>query len=135
MEAKGVKLTQVEVASGIAYPNLNATVNSGKTGKPTQPKEETMKKLVPALLQLDLIEEESEAWIAAGYEVEGFTVVREDASHYLAKGEAVPVEYEPILDELRSARYDGGLDTGDVDEITEIIRMKARRRAERQGRA
>jgi len=49
--------------------------------------------------------------------------------------DALPIEYAPILDELRSASYDGGLDSGDVDEISEIIRMKHRRKAERQGRA
>lgn len=45
------------------------------------------------------------------------------------------IVYEPILDELHSASYSGGLDAGDVSEIAEIIRMKARRRAEREGRA
>jgi len=45
------------------------------------------------------------------------------------------IQYEPILDELQSASYAGGLEPGDVSEVAEIIRMKARRRAERQGRA
>lgn len=48
--------------------------------------------------------------------------------------DAMPIEYAPILDELRSAFYDGGLDSGDVYEITEIIRMKHRLKAEKQGR-
>lgn len=45
------------------------------------------------------------------------------------------IEYEPILDELQSASYNGNLDSEDVDEITEYIRMKARLRAKKQGRA
>ena len=45
------------------------------------------------------------------------------------------IQYEPILDELHSASYSGGLEPEDVSEIAEIIRMKARRKAERQGRA
>lgn len=45
------------------------------------------------------------------------------------------IEYEPIMDELRGASYGNGLEADDVDEIAEYIRMKARRRAERQGRA
>ena len=45
------------------------------------------------------------------------------------------IQYEAILEELHSASYSGGLEPEDVSEVAEIIRMKARRRAERQGRA
>ena len=48
--------------------------------------------------------------------------------------EAIEVQYEAILDELRSASYSGGLDSRDVSEVAEIIRLKAQRKLERQGR-
>ena len=45
------------------------------------------------------------------------------------------IVYAPIFEELRTASYDGDLEPADVTEVAEIIRMKARRKAERQGRA
>ncbi len=56
-------------------------------------------------------------------------------AYFYGEEELPEIEYEPIMDELHSASYNGSLGSDDVDEIAEYIRMKARRRAERQGRA
>lgn len=45
------------------------------------------------------------------------------------------IVYAPILEELARARYSGGLGEDDPSEIAEFIANKARRQAERQGRA
>lgn len=50
-------------------------------------------------------------------------------------GESEEIQYEPILDALHVASYSGGLDDDDMGEVADIILIKARRRAERQGRA
>ena len=57
IKAAGVPLTELSRLSGIAYPNLNAIVNSGAKGKPTQPEEPTMVKLITALIALNIIED------------------------------------------------------------------------------
>ncbi len=56
---------------------------------------------------------------------------------YGEEAESKPEEfvYEPIFEELRTAAYDGGMDDRDISEVAEIIRVKAKRHAERQGRA
>ncbi len=69
-----ITIAEVSRRTGIAYPNVSATINSGKTGKPVQPEPETMRKIIPVLLDLGVIESEAEAWIAAGYEVDGYEV-------------------------------------------------------------
>ncbi len=51
------------------------------------------------------------------------------------KENSAEIVYEPILDALHRANYSGGLDAEDTSEVAEIITIKARRRAERQGRA
>ena len=57
------------------------------------------------------------------------------AAGYASPSKVIEVQYEAIIEELHSASYSGGLGPEDVSEVAEIIRMKARRRAERQGRA
>ena len=57
------------------------------------------------------------------------------AAGFASLSEVIEVQYEAILDELHSASYSGGLEPEDVSEVAEIIRMKARRKAEKQGRA
>lgn len=51
------------------------------------------------------------------------------------EGEPMPIEYEPILDELYQASYNGGLDSEAVAEIVTYIQFLAERRRKRQGRA
>ena len=125
--------------TGIPYPSLDRILKSGRRGKVVRPGEETIDAISQALLKAELIDDINEAWAAAGFIVEGYQIAKKDTEGQSvspqSKDSVMPIEYEPILDELRSASYDGGLGSGDVDEITEIIRMKARRRAERQGRA
>ena len=81
IKAAGVPLTELSRLSGIAYPNLNAIVNSGAKGKPTQPEEPTMVKLITALIALNIIEDENDAWIEAGYRPKGYTLAKESDLH------------------------------------------------------
>lgn len=130
-----LNLQSLSAESTLLYAYLSRLINSGKKGKAIRPDQSTVIQIGEALVRLGVIEDKGEAEIEAGYIPAGYKIVREDKAQ-TPETDTVPIEYEPILDELRSASYDGGgLDTGDVDEITEIIRMKARRRAERQGRA
>lgn len=136
LSRNNLNLQSLSAESTLLYAYLSRLINSGKKGKAIRPDQATVIQIGEALVRLGVIEDKGEAEIEAGYIPAGYKIVREDKPAKTAQ-DAVPIEYEPILDELRSASYDGGggLDTGDVDEITEIIRMKARRRAERQGRA
>jgi transcriptional regulator with XRE-family HTH domain len=84
---EAAKLTQTEITTrtGMTHSNLNAIINSGRHGKPIQPEEGTIRRLIPALLDLGLIESEEEAWAAAGYLPEGFKIVRETRATYQAE--------------------------------------------------
>ena len=73
----GIPLTELSRLSGIAYPNLNAIVNSGAKGKPIQPEEATMVKIIDALKAMNVIEDENDAWIEAGYRPKGYTLAKE----------------------------------------------------------
>ena len=73
----GIPLTELSRLSGIAYPNLNAIVNSGAKGKPIQPEEPTMVKIIDALKAMNVIEDENDAWIEAGYRPKGYTLAKE----------------------------------------------------------
>ena len=77
IKAAGIPLTELSRLSGIAYPNLNAIVNSGAKGKPIQPEEVTMVKIIDALKSMNVIEDENDAWIEAGYRPQGYTLAKE----------------------------------------------------------
>jgi transcriptional regulator with XRE-family HTH domain len=85
------------------------------------PSRDMVTRLASALSSEDASERTARALLNAGLKAAGF-----------AAEETIPIEYEPILDELRSASYDGGLDNRDVSEVVQIIRIKHRRKAERQ---
>ena len=105
MPDEEIHLTEVSRLSGIAYPNLNAIVNSGAKGKPIQPEEPTMEKIIPALLSLRLIDSPDEAWIAAGYFPDGYKVVHESSSSYQSN----EITYELDPDTLALAEGYNGL--------------------------
>ena len=77
IKTAGIPLTELSRLSGIAYPNLNAIVNSGAKGKPIQPEEVTMVKIIDALKSMNVIEDENDAWIEAGYRPQGYTLAKE----------------------------------------------------------
>lgn len=50
-----------------------------------------------------------------------------------AENDRIPVEYQPVLDELRAAAYTGDFDTDTVTEIAEYIHMRRKQKARRRG--
>ena len=107
LDDAGVNLTELSSSSKIAYPNLNTLVNSGKHGEPTQPKVATMHKIVSGLRQLGLLhsEDEGDVWVAAGYEVDEYVVVR--------KSEIAETEYESDPNfQIIAEAYRGASETG-----------------------
>ena len=95
IKAAGVPLTELSRLSGIAYPNLNAIVNSGAKGKPIQPEEPTMVKLITALIALNIIEDENDAWIEAGYRPQGYTLAKESQIRYSLNNPGSPISPVP----------------------------------------
>ena len=88
------------------------------------PSRDMVTRLAAALAGPEADERTTAALLNAGLRAAGFASL----------SEVIEVQYEAILDELRSASYSGGLDSRDVSEVAEIIRLKAQRKLERQGR-
>ena len=60
--------------TGIPYPSLDRILKSGRRGKIVRPGEERIDAISQALLKAGLIEDMDEAWVAAGFIVEGYEI-------------------------------------------------------------
>ena len=120
MEARGWERKTLALVSGVGQSTISQII-----GGIRKPSRDMVERLVISLAVPNTDDHTARARLSTGLVSAGFA----------PSDIVLEVEYAPILDELRSASYDGGLDSGDVDEISEIIRMKHRRKAERQGRA
>ena len=120
-EKRGLTMQAVADRADITQPFVSSLERDIRN-----PSREMVERLARALCQEDGDAGHFQRVLSAGLRAAGFASEGDDQS--------IPIEYEPVMDELRSASYDGsGLAPDDVDEIAEYIRMKAKRRAQKRG--
>ena len=91
--------------AGIPYPSLDRILKSGEKGHPVRPDASTVDKITQALVRLGVIDEVGEAWIAAGFLIDGYKVVHESSSSYQSN----EITYELDPDTLALAEGYNGL--------------------------
>ena len=144
IKAAGIPLTELSRLSGIAYPNLNAIVNSGAKGKPIQPEEPTMVKIIDALKSMNIIEDENDAWIEAGYRPKGYTLAKESDLHSAGFATTDEPTTRPMMMFLeQKVRYSADGETRDltpaeadqlVSELEELAALRIAQ-VQRQGKS
>lgn len=103
LEDTNITVADLSRETGILYPSLDRILKSSQKGKFVRSDKGTIEKINKALVRLDVIEDENEAWVAAGFNVEGYEIVKEGQSAYSA-----PFAREIALESLSVAeRYDG----------------------------
>lgn len=75
LKAAGIRVTALAEHTGIVYQTISRVLHEGTRGRPSWHGEETVRKIADALVDLGAIDNPAEAWIAAGYEVEGYVTV------------------------------------------------------------
>ncbi len=73
-----VTVSDLSRETGIPYPSLDRILNSGKKGKVVRPSEDTIEAVSQALVKLKLIGDAKEAWVAAGFLVDGYQIKKAD---------------------------------------------------------
>lgn len=73
-----IKMQQLAVATELNYPYLSRLLNSGKNGKPIRPDPPNVETIAEGLIKLGLGVTKEEAFLEAGYRVEGYRCVSEE---------------------------------------------------------
>lgn len=99
LDQANVSLYKVSQMTGMTYSFLHRLGSSGqKGGKPQQPGQDTIAKIADAMIELGVISSRDEAFLAAGYHVQGYKTV----SHF----DALNIEDSDIWpDELKEAMF------------------------------
>lgn len=73
-----IKMQKLAIATELNYPYLSRLLNSGKNGKPIRPDPHNVEAIAEGLIKLGLGVTKEEAFLEAGYRVEGYRCVSED---------------------------------------------------------
>ena len=124
LDAAGVSQSALSQTCGIVYPSLNRILNSGSKGTPIKPDNDTIERISAALVELNVIEDVRQGWVAAGYLVDGYKIIRGNGGEYTGASE---LTREPVLDEVRQAGYSPDMPEETRQEILDYIRYKAQK--------